>query len=73
MDNVHRDYLLKRFREERDETWKRIAEEVRISVNKSDRIDLLTRLHNHLISVFSEIEIQIQRAFDDMEKEGGAP
>lgn len=73
MINVHRDYLLKQLREERDSAWKAFAAETEFSASKPDTVRAITRLHNQMISSFKEIEFQIDRAFGDMAKEGGAP
>lgn len=56
MDNVHGDYLLKRFYEERNSIMDLAAR-----CTAQDRV--LIGRH------FDEIELQINRAFDDMEKE----
>lgn len=67
--NPHLNYLLKRFREERDNTWKTLANEVNLAAENPQVVRSITRVHNRLISAFTEIEYQIRRAFDDMEKE----
>lgn len=65
MDNVHGDYLLKRFYEERNLImW--------LAANCTSQERVLIARH------FDEIEFQIARAFKDMKKErakkeGGAP
>jgi hypothetical protein len=71
MDNVHRDYLLKRFNEERDDTWKTLANEVNLAAENVHVVRSLTRINNRLISSFTEIEYQIRRAFDDAAKAQG--
>jgi hypothetical protein len=60
MDNVHRDYLLARFREERNSI-------MAIAMYCTSQERLLIARH------FDEIEYQIRRAFDDAAKaQGGA-
>jgi hypothetical protein len=67
MDNVHRDYLLKRFREERRTIVDIATRDLRDSV-------VSRRVRNAVDEHLDEIEYQINRAFDDADAaKGGAP
>ena len=73
MSNVHRDYLLKRLREERDAAIRFILNEMGYAGQDTRAVQALTRSREYIANGFKEIEYQIERAFDDMAKEGGAP
>jgi len=73
MNNVHQDYLLKRFREERSDIHAALSREMVNALEDRRMLMMVARFRSRCDAMFGEIEYQIERAFDDMAKEGGAP
>lgn len=73
MNPVHRDYLLKRFREERSALLEMFTRELEYAGNNTRANLTAIRYRDRIKCAMDEIEYQIERAFKDMVKEGGAP
>ena len=73
MNNVHRDYLLKRFCEERSSLLEMFMRDLEYAGGNTRASLTVIRFRDRIKCAMDEIEYQIERAFDDMAKEGGAP